>query len=71
MKRLKIKGYCNDEDIKGMEELNKHFEKEQIKTETIDSLQLVEDYRKTMQPMVEPDDDDLYTNKRLQFSLWY
>jgi hypothetical protein len=27
-------------------------------------MELIEDYRKTMQPMIDPDDDDLATHKR-------
>jgi DNA topoisomerase VI subunit B len=71
MKHLKRKGYCLDSDIRRIEEINQEHEIEEAKREWKDRFELMEDYRKTMQPIIEPDDDDLATHKRLRCSLWY
>lgn len=71
MEGLALKGICSEEDVSEMKILNFIQEVELKERERANQLELVEDYRKTMQPMVEPDCDDLYTITRLRCSLSY
>ena len=54
-----------------METENDRFELELRDRAIQSNFRLIEDYRKTMQPLIEEDEDDLYTKVRLRMSLWY
>ena len=51
--------------------MNSEFEDRIARDEYYKNLTLYEEYRQTIQPSQEWDDDDLDTKRRLTCSLWY
>lgn len=56
-------------EILDMETLNDTYEQELRDRQYPSNFKLMEDYRKTMQPVIDEDEDDLYTKVRLRLAI--
>ena len=69
--KLYKKDQCSSIEIKLIEAFNEIYEEELRKRQKWTYLQLMENYRKTIQPELDSSQDVLPSNVRLSSSLWY